>query len=166
MSSAEIYNCLPTCGLSLLTSPHMTVQSHPLDAACSPASDAAPLAVGAKTLSMLPCLFAVRCMNLPAGQLPTSSSALQVSLLVSAFYLGLAAVQAGLLTNFLSHSVISGFTSGASIIIATTQVGTTAVAKITSSVDIAGAGVGSVSLLSIWLEGKQHCSPFCVAAGA
>ena len=69
-------------------------------------------------------LFAVRGRgkHLSAGQLPTSSPALQVSLLVSAFYLGLAAMQAGLLTNFLSHSVISGFTSGASIIIATTQV--------------------------------------------
>ena len=145
----------------------MTVQSHPSDAACSPASDAAPLAVGAKTLSTA-CLHVTLPVRgqVPAGQLPTTSSALQVSLLVSAFYLGLAAVQAGLLTNFLSHSVISGFTSGASIIIATTQVGTTAVAKITSSVDIVGAGVGSVSLLTIWLEGKQHCSPFCAAAGA
>lgn len=46
---------------------------------------------------------------------------MQVSLLVAAFYLGLTVLQAGLLTNFLSHSVISGFTSGASIIIATTQ---------------------------------------------
>ena len=88
----------------------------------------------------------------PAGLLSTSPLTLQVSLLVSAFYLGLAAMQAGLLTNFLSHSVISGFTSGASIIIATTQVRSTAVFRITNSVAGLPAGVSSVSVLTVWLE--------------
>jgi sulfate transporter 4 len=46
---------------------------------------------------------------------------LQVTFLVGVLYLVVATLQLGFLANFLSHSVISGFTTGASLIIGLSQ---------------------------------------------
>ena len=48
--------------------------------------------------------------------------AMQVSFIVGIMYLGLGILRLGFVTNFLSHPVISGFTSGAAIIIGFSQV--------------------------------------------
>ena len=48
---------------------------------------------------------------------------LQVAFLAGCLYTIVGILKLGWLTNFLSHSVISGFMSGASIIIALSQVG-------------------------------------------
>lgn len=47
---------------------------------------------------------------------------LQISFLAGLMYIGLGVLRLGFLTNFLSHSVISGFTSGAAIVIGLSQV--------------------------------------------
>jgi hypothetical protein len=49
-------------------------------------------------------------------------SAVQVSVLVGLIYIALGALRLGFLTNFLSHSVISGFTTGAAVVIGVSQV--------------------------------------------
>lgn len=46
----------------------------------------------------------------------------QVSVLVGLMYIALGGLRLGFLTNFLSHSVISGFTTGAAIVIGVSQV--------------------------------------------
>ena len=46
----------------------------------------------------------------------------QVSVLVGLIYIALGALRLGFLTNFLSHSVISGFTTGAAVVIGVSQV--------------------------------------------
>jgi len=46
-----------------------------------------------------------------------------VSVLVGLMYIALGGLRLGFLTNFLSHSVISGFTTGAAIVIGVSQVG-------------------------------------------
>ena len=56
---------LPTCRLSLLVTPQMTVCSRLTDAACSPASDSALLAAGAKS-PLQACRFPV-CTYLQSG---------------------------------------------------------------------------------------------------
>eukprot|EP00878_Enallax_costatus_P011379 GHUV01011882.1.p1 GENE.GHUV01011882.1~~GHUV01011882.1.p1 ORF type:complete len:284 (+),score=47.99 GHUV01011882.1:245-1096(+) len=48
--------------------------------------------------------------------------AIQLSLLVACFYTAVGVFNLGFLTNFLSHSVIGGFTSGAAVIIGLSQV--------------------------------------------
>lgn len=48
--------------------------------------------------------------------------AIQLALLVSIMYTIIGVLRLGFLTNFLSHSVIGGFTSGAAIIIGLSQV--------------------------------------------
>lgn len=48
--------------------------------------------------------------------------AIQLSLLVACFYTAVGVFNLGFLTNFLSHSVIGGFTSGAAVIIGMSQV--------------------------------------------
>lgn len=50
------------------------------------------------------------------------STALQVAFLAGCLYTIVGILKLGWLTNFLSHSVISGFMSGASVIIALSQV--------------------------------------------
>lgn len=47
----------------------------------------------------------------------------QVAFLAGCLYTAVGVLKLGWLTNFLSHSVISGFMSGASVIIALSQVG-------------------------------------------
>lgn len=47
----------------------------------------------------------------------------QVAFLAGCLYTAVGILKLGWLTNFLSHSVISGFMSGASVIIALSQVG-------------------------------------------
>ena len=46
----------------------------------------------------------------------------QVTLLVAAMYTAVGALRLGFLTNFLSHSVLSGFTTGAAAVIGISQV--------------------------------------------
>jgi hypothetical protein len=48
--------------------------------------------------------------------------AIQLSFLVACMYTAVGALRLGFLTNFLSHAVVSGFTSGATIIIGLSQV--------------------------------------------
>eukprot|EP00951_Prasinocladus_malaysianus_P000058 scaffold455_cov45-Prasinocladus_malaysianus.AAC.1 len=57
----------------------------------------------------------------PAAQALYNSLAIQASFLVGIIYMLLGVVRLGFITNFLSHSVISGFTSGAAIIIGFSQ---------------------------------------------
>ena len=57
----------------------------------------------------------------PEAQALYNGLAIQASLLVGIMYVILGVVRLGFLTNFLSHSVISGFTSGAAIIIGFSQ---------------------------------------------
>jgi MFS superfamily sulfate permease-like transporter len=49
-------------------------------------------------------------------------TAAQVSVLVGVMYIALGTLRLGFLTNFLSHSVISGFTTGAAVVIGVSQV--------------------------------------------
>ena len=58
----------------------------------------------------------------PAAQRLYNDVALQVSLLVGAMTGALGLLRLGFLTNFLSRSVISGFTTGAAIVIGVSQV--------------------------------------------
>lgn len=53
---------------------------------------------------------------------PKPAPWVQVSVLVGLMYVALGALRLGFLTNFLSHSVISGFTTGAAIVIGISQV--------------------------------------------
>jgi sulfate transporter 4 len=57
--------------------------------------------------------------NPPADLVPVQAMynhrAIQLSLLVACMYTAIGALNLGFLTNFLSHSVIGGFTSGAAI---------------------------------------------------
>lgn len=46
---------------------------------------------------------------------------MQVTLLVGLLYLGIGILRLGFFANFLSHSVISGFTTGAAVIIGLSQ---------------------------------------------
>ena len=55
-------------------------------------------------------------------QMQYNHLAIQLSFVVACMYTAVGALRLGFLTNFLSHSVISGFTSGAAVIIGLSQV--------------------------------------------
>ena len=57
-----------------------------------------------------------------AIQTEYNRSAIQLTFLVAILYIAMGALRLGFLTRFLSHSVISGFTSGAAITIGLSQV--------------------------------------------
>ncbi|KAK9834618.1 hypothetical protein WJX74_005849 [Apatococcus lobatus] len=57
----------------------------------------------------------------PGAQYAYNSVAIQVSLLAGLMYLAGASLRLGFLSNFLSHSVISGFTTGSAVIIFVSQ---------------------------------------------
>lgn len=67
----------------------------------------------------VPCTAALAQNNPPAELVPVQAMynhrAIQLSLLVACMYTAVGATNLGFLTNFLSHSVIGGFTSGAAI---------------------------------------------------
>lgn len=58
----------------------------------------------------------------PALQTEYNKAAIQVAFLAGIFYTAVGVLRMGWLTNFLSHSVISGFTTGAAVIIGCSQV--------------------------------------------
>ena len=62
------------------------------------------------------------CPQAQCDQAVTRYRCAQVSVLVGLIYIALGTLRLGFLTNFLSHSVISGFTTGAAIVIGVSQV--------------------------------------------
>jgi MFS superfamily sulfate permease-like transporter len=62
--------------------------------------------------------------------------AIQLSFIVACMYTAVGALRLGFLTNLLSHSVISGFTSGAAVIIGLSQV--TSLARLLSHCRLSG----------------------------
>lgn len=58
----------------------------------------------------------------PAAQMEYNMAAIQVALLAGCLYTAVGLLRLGWITNFLSHSVICGFMTGASVIIALSQV--------------------------------------------
>ncbi len=78
------------------------------------------LAVGPVALASLLTLSAVERFAPPGGADFVALAAL-LALLVGAVQLALGLLRAGFITNFLSHAVISGFTSAAALIIAVSQ---------------------------------------------
>ncbi|DBA70951.1 TPA: hypothetical protein ACH3X2_011394 [Trebouxia sp. C0005] len=58
----------------------------------------------------------------PAAQMEYNMAAIQVALLAGSLYTAVGLLKLGWITNFLSHSVICGFMTGASVIIALSQV--------------------------------------------
>jgi MFS superfamily sulfate permease-like transporter len=65
------------------------------------------------------CLLVV---DKPSVIMLSPDTAAQVSVLVGLMYVALGTLRLGFLTNFLSHSVISGFTTGAAVVIGVSQV--------------------------------------------
>ncbi len=67
-------------------------------------------------------LFSVLSAHAEPGSAAYVQMALTLTFMVGAIQLALGAVRLGVLVNFISHSVVIGFTAGAAILIATSQV--------------------------------------------
>ncbi|MEN3950316.1 sulfate permease [Iodidimonas sp. SYSU 1G8] len=78
------------------------------------------LAVGPVAIASLMTATALSALS-PAGSPDYIANALVLSLLIGLMLLGLGIARAGFLVNFLSHPVIAGFTSAASILIVISQ---------------------------------------------
>ncbi|MBF7729981.1 SulP family inorganic anion transporter [Pseudomonas sp. N040] len=90
----------------------------------------------------------------PAGSALYSAMAAQMALIAGVVLLLCGIFRLGFLSNFLSRPVMSGFTCGAAIIIAVSQLKTLLGGSL-SSFNLPGASIGAGSLLLLWLA-RNH----------
>ena len=105
----------------------------------------------------------------PAGSALYSAMAAQMTLIAGIVLFLCGLLRLGFLAQFLSRPVLSGFTSGAALVIAASQLKTLLGGSF-EPINLFGAGIGLVSLMLLWLARQylmrllQHCGLHVKAA--
>ncbi len=107
------------------------------------------LAVGPVAMDSLLTAAAVGAIA-QTGTADYASAAILLALMVGALQVVLGALRAGFVVNFLSRPVISGFTSAAALIIATSQLGEAVGLKLTGSAYVHEIWFSALSQVSRW----------------
>lgn len=93
----------------------------------------------------------------PSGSELYVAMAAQMALITGLVLLLCGVLRLGFLANFLSRPVLSGFTTGAALVIGASQCKTLLGGSFTA-LNLPGASIGVLSLLALWL-GKEHLAP-------
>jgi SulP family sulfate permease len=93
----------------------------------------------------------------PSGSDLYMAMAVHMSLIAGVVLLLCGVLRLGFLANFLSRPVLSGFTTGAALVIGASQLKTLLGGSF-SSINLPGASIGLLALLALWL-GKERLAP-------
>jgi SulP family sulfate permease len=99
----------------------------------------------------------------PSGSALYVAMATQMTLIAGVVLLLCGLLRLGFLAHFLSRPVLSGFTTGAALLIGASQVKTLMGGSF-STINLPGASIGLLALLALWL-GKERLAPLMIRLG-
>ncbi|MBX9912277.1 MAG: STAS domain-containing protein [Pseudomonadaceae bacterium] len=99
----------------------------------------------------------------PSGSALYVAMATQMTLIAGVVLLLCGLLRLGFLAHFLSRPVLSGFTTGAALLIGASQVKTLMGGSF-STINLPGASIGLLALVALWL-GKERLAPLMIRLG-